>query len=377
VLSERLRGEASRLGFHLLGVCAPEPAVQSVAAYRGWVAADMAGEMAYMTRPDRVSKACSPTATLTTMRSLVVVGHSYFTGDLPREIREDPSRGLIASYAWGPDYHGWLTARLESLADWLSEATGDGVASRVWVDHGPVLERDAAARAGLGFFGKNTMLIHPRWGSWLFLGALLTEAQLPDLDAGGAAGTCGRCTRCLVACPTDAFPRPFVLDARRCISYLTIELAGPIPPPLRPGIGNRIFGCDICNEVCPYNLQHARRQGGAPLPLDRAAPQLADLAGLDPPAFLERFAGTPVERPGRARLLRNVAVALGNWAAPQALDPLDRLLSDAEPLVRAHAAWGLGRSGAATARSALVRQQRVEADPSVRAEIDGALAMAA
>lgn len=373
-LGPAFHAQAADLGFHLLGVCAPEPSALAASAYREWVAADMAGDMAYMARPDRVQKACAPTATLTTMRSMVVVAHSYFVGDLPAAVRDDPSRGLIASYAWGPDYHGWLLERLEALAGWLADATGGRTASRVWVDHGPVLERDAAVRAGLGFTGKNTMLIHPRWGAWLFLGALMTEAELPRTPPAAAAGTCGACTRCLVACPTDAFPRPYVLDARRCISYLTIELAGAIPPDLRPGLGNRIFGCDICNEVCPYNRQHARRAGDPMPPLDLAAPYLADLAQLDEAAFARRFDGTPVARPGRARLLRNVAVALGNWGAPEAVPALRHLLGDASPLVRAHAAWALGRVGDPAARAILARAQSREVQPGVLAEIDSAQA---
>jgi epoxyqueuosine reductase len=379
-LTSELAVEAAHLGFDLVGVCAPEPSAAAVAAYRGWVAGGQAGEMAYMGRPDRVAHTCAPTATLGTMRSMVVVASSYFSGDLPEAIRADPARGLIASYAWGPDYHRWMGERLAALAEWLVGAVGAPVASRVWVDHGPLLERDAAVRAGLGFVGRNTMLIHPRWGAWLFLGALLTEAELPPAPpaAPAARGTCGACTRCLVSCPTAAFPKPYVLDARRCISYLTIELAGPIPPDLRPGLGNRVFGCDICNEVCPYNRQQARRSGAPAPDLEVAAPYLADLAALDEAAFERRFGATPVARPGRTRLRRNVAVALGNWAATGdagALGPLEGLLGDGEGLVRAHAAWGLGRAkGSDAARALLDRALRRETEPEVVAEIGAALA---
>jgi epoxyqueuosine reductase len=304
----------------------------------------------------------------------VVVGKSYFTGDLPPAVLDDPARGLIASYAWGRDYHDVLRPRLAALGDWLRAATGTTVRPRVWVDTGPVLERDAAARAGLGFIGRNTMLIHPRWGSWLFLGALLTDAEL-DFDGPDPAGTCGRCTRCLTACPTAAFPQPYLLDARLCISYLTIELKGPIPRSLRAPLGNRIFGCDICNEVCPYNVRFARHTTDPELAprLDQIAPPLLDLIGLGEDAFNERFGDTPLSRPGRRGLLRNVCVALGNWGAPEAGPALITALSDPESLIRGHAAWALGRVGDSAAHEALERARRREVDAWVAEEMSVAL----
>lgn len=375
-LTRNLKEHAAALGLDLVGVCAPEPEERSVRAYQRWVADGMAGTMGYMARPDRVAKACAPTATLPGMRSMVVVGKNYFAGDLPPRIRDDPSRGLFASYAWGRDYHALLLPRLVALRDWLAEAAGGAaVQGRVWVDTGPVLERDAARRAGVGFVGKNTMLIHPRWGSWLFLGALLTTVEL-DLDRVDDRGTCGACTRCLVACPTDAFPRPWVLDARRCISYLTIEHRGPIPRSLRPGMGNRVFGCDICNEVCPYNRRFARATADPDLAPDprRVAPPLLELAALDEAAFRARFADSPVLRCRRRGLLRNVAVALGNWGAPEAVPALRRLLADEEPLVRGHAAWALGRVATPAAATALEAVRRSEAEPWVAEELELALA---
>jgi epoxyqueuosine reductase len=371
-LVPRLKARAGEFGFDLVGICAPEPSRVAAAAYQAWVDAGLAGEMAYMARPDRLAKATSPTATLTTMRSMVVVGQRYPPGDLPPAVRDDPARGLFASYAWGQDYHAVLLPRLADLRDWLAAAAGAPMAGRVWVDTGPVLERDAAERAGLGFVGRNTMLIHPRWGSWLFLGALLTEAELP-FDPVRAAGTCGACTRCLVACPTAAFPRPYVLDARRCISYLTIELKGAIPPGLRPGIGNRVFGCDICNAVCPYNRRFAPPPALSEADLTRAAPWLVDLAGLTEAGFQARFGSTPVARTRRRGLLRNVAVALGNWADPAAAAALTNLLGDAEPLVRGHAAWALGRVATPAAGDALRRARVREVDAQAQAEIERAL----
>ena len=368
-LTDRLKDRAHALGFELVGVCAPEPSERDVAGYRRWLEAGMAGEMAYMGRPDRVARASHPTATLDQVRSLVVVGKNYHTGDLPADVRDDPSRGLIASYAWARDYHDLIVPRLAALRAWLAEALGREVGGRVYADTGPVLERDAAVRAGLGFVGRNTMLIHPRWGAWLFLGELLVDVEL-DHDAPDPSGTCGRCTRCLVACPTDAFPEPYVLDARRCISDLTIELAGPIPRGLRAPLGNRIFGCDICNEVCPYNRRFARATDDPALrpATDQVAPRLLDLLSLDDEAFAARFGGTPIERPKRRGFLRNVCVALGNWGAPEAAAGLAAALADPEPLVRGHAAWALGRVGGRVSRGALGAARRREPDPWVRAE---------
>jgi epoxyqueuosine reductase len=306
-------------GFDLVGIARPLPTPRDVAAFEAWTEAGMQGEMAYMARPDRMARVRDPRAGLPEARSILVVGKNYFTGDLPAETLADPSRGIFASYAWGQDYHDLMLLRLRELREQLVDLLGRPLPARVCVDTAPILERDAAARAGLGFVGRNTMLIHPRWGSWLFLGEILLDLDLPE-DEPDERGTCGRCTRCLVACPTDAFPEPYVLDARRCISYLTIELRGPIPRELRAGIGNRIFGCDICNEVCPWNKRFARRTEDADLQpdLSRVAPPLLELVGMDDAAFAARFAGSPVLRTKRRGLLRNVCVALGNraWPAP-------------------------------------------------------------
>ncbi len=263
-LARKIKQRAYELGFDLVGIAPAEPP-QTVSAYLNWVNRGYAGEMRYLVRPDRVERRRDPSLIVPNARSVVVVGKNYFTRQLPAEILNDPSRGIIASYAWGLDYHDLMTLRLRELQAFIEEQVGGQVHGRAYVDTGPVLERDYAVRAGLGFFGRNTMLIHPRWGAWLFLGEILLDVEL-EYDAPDTRGTCGACTRCLDACPTNAFPQPYVLDARRCISYLTIELKGPIPWELRPLIGNRIFGCDICNEVCPWNKRFARstvEQGGS------------------------------------------------------------------------------------------------------------------
>jgi epoxyqueuosine reductase len=333
--------------------------------------------MGYMARPDTIAHRADPARILPGARTLVVVGLNHHTRPLPAGLWDDPARGLIASYAWGADYHDLMLPRLKQLAAALEVETGGPIAHRAYVDTGPLLERDLAAAAGLGFVGKNTNLIHPRLGSWLLLGALLLVVDLPPRNGGGDGGTCGRCTRCLDACPTAAFAAPYVLDARRCISYLTIEHRGPIPRELRPLLGNRIFGCDICQEVCPWNRRFARPGADPafhPRDVDAIAPSLLDLLALDEGAFRQRFRGTPIWRAKRRGLLRNAAVAAGNWGDPVAVPALARALEDGEPLIRCHAAWALGRIGGAHARSVLDRALAVEVDSEVRAEIEAARA---
>ncbi len=308
-------------------------------------------------------------------RSVVVVGLSHYTFDLPDEIKRDPSRGLIARYAWGLDYHDVMTPRLRELLAFIRAEARREIQARVYVDTGPVLERDFAERAGLGFTGKNTCLIHPRMGSWLFLGEIILDLEL-DHDAPVTSIGCGSCTRCLTVCPTDAFVAPYVLDARRCISYLTIELKGNIPRELRPLLGNRIFGCDDCQDVCPWPRRFARpttEQAFYPVGIDRAAPRLLDLIGLTPEQFRARFKGTPIMRARQRGLLRNVAVALGNWGDETAVPALSNTLNDGEPLVRAHAAWALGQIDIPAARNALEARRQIETDDGVKREISDSL----
>jgi epoxyqueuosine reductase len=388
-ITGRITSRALELGFDLVGI-APAGMAPHAQAYADWIASGFAGEMAYMTRdPDRRSDL---RRVLPDAKSVIVVGLSYYTIDLPDEVKNDPSRGLIARYAWGVDYHDVMTPRLEELAQFVREESRSigisvPVETKVYVDTGPVLERDWAMASGLGFIGKNTCLIHPRMGSWLFLGVIIMDVSLgldpspsnpsivtsvsvipsearnlladgvhyqsgaeiprraaPRNDASSIG--CGTCTRCLTACPTNAFPRPYILDARKCISYLTIELKGSIPIELRPLIGNRIFGCDICQEVCPWPMRFAtptKERAFFPVEVDRAAPKLIDLAQLSEEDFQQRFAGTPLLRSKRRGLLRNVAVALGNWKSLEAREALQRLADDPDPLIAEHARWGLAR----------------------------------
>jgi epoxyqueuosine reductase len=372
-LTEHIKHKAYDLGFDLIGV-APAGRAHRADAYARWVEAGHAGDMAYMTRdPQRRQDV---TRIVPEARSVVVVGLSHYTFDLPEDIKRDPSRGLIARYAWGLDYHEVMTPRLRDLLAFIRSEAGHDLQSRLYVDTGPVLERDFAERAGLGFTGKNTCLIHPRNGSWLFLGEIVLDLEL-DYDAPIQGIGCGTCTRCLAACPTDAFPAPYVLDSRRCISYLTIELKRSIPRDLRPLMGNRIFGCDDCQDVCPWPRRFAgptKETAFHPPDFDRAAPKLLDLIQLTNHQFNQRFGGTPIRRARRRGLLRNVAVALGNWGDEEAVPALADALNDAEPLVRRHAAWALGRIGTPAARRALEASLPFESDPDVREEIAQSLA---
>ncbi|HYO87587.1 MAG TPA: tRNA epoxyqueuosine(34) reductase QueG [Candidatus Limnocylindrales bacterium] len=367
--ADRLKTRAAELGFDRIGLT---PAVPSATldAYLRWIDAGMHGTMGYMARPDRVQRRRELTAILPGARSLIVVALDYRSA-LPAEWLNDPARGRIAAYAWGQDYHAVLLAKLEALAVWL-EAESGGV-HRAYVDTGALLERSHGQAAGLGFVGKNTMLIHPRRGSLFFLGEILTTLEFEAYDAPLPQPTmCGSCTRCLSACPTHAFLAPHVLDARRCISYLTIEHKGSIDPALRPALGNWVFGCDVCQDVCPFQrfAPETREPAFAPDPA-RIAPPLLDLLALDEPGFRTRFAGSPLARTGRDRLVRNACIAAGNWGRDEAAPPLIALLQDASPLVRGHAAWALGRL---EQPAALERAWGRETDEAVRGEIQAALA---
>ncbi len=382
-LAQALKSEARRVGFDMAGVVPATPA-RRLDAYLAWIEAGRHGSMGYMARPDRVERRLDPSRILPGVQSIVCVGLGYATLALPEAVAADPARGRIANYAWAADYHDVMTPRLEALADWLAARVAGPVANRVYVDTGAILERDHAEAAGLGFTGKNTMLIGPRRGSWFFLGELLTTAALtPDVPA-ARQPSCGSCRRCLDACPTGAFPVPYVLDARRCISYLTIERKGWIPGALRPLMGNWIYGCDICQDVCPFNrfAPPSLEPAFWAASIEAMAPPLEDLLALDREAFAARYAHGPIRRLGWERFLRNVCVAAGNWGNEQAVHGLVRLLATDAPLVRGHAAWALGRVGvtettaarAGAAKAAMQNALAGETDERVREELQGALA---
>ncbi|HEX9444717.1 MAG TPA: tRNA epoxyqueuosine(34) reductase QueG, partial [Candidatus Binatia bacterium] len=285
-------------------------------------------------------------------------------------------RGWISRYAWGDDYHDLVKQKLDLLLDKIKEIHPGPLEGRAFVDSGPVLERGIAGVAGVGWIGKNTQLISPKKGSWFFLGELFLSLELAYDRA--IRDRCGKCDLCLQACPTGAFIGPYVLDARRCISYLTIELKGAIPRHLRPLMGDHIFGCDICQEVCPYNVKASPAAEGAFSP--RAglhAPELIPLLALSEEDFRRRFKGSPILRAKRRGFLRNVAVALGNLKSEAAVPALTHALNDDEPLVRRHAAWALGEIGTGASRSRLAERLDLEPDPEVKEEIAAALAGAA
>ena len=379
-LSQDVLAHARALGFDLVGI-APVGSPGHFDAFEAWLAAGHLGEMAYMGKS--ASLRADPRQLAPGARTIVVVGANYHAG--PRPELADPSRGRFARFAWAADYHDVLKSALYGLDAFIRERSGRTAHGKACVDTAPLLERAFAAQAGVGFIGRNTCLITPGLGSWTFLGALLVPESLdakattdaPRLPSpvlpGPVTAGCGRCTRCLDACPTGAFVAPYVLDARRCVSYLTIELREPIPRDLRSLLGNWVFGCDICQEVCPYNRAAPIAAWQALNPdWDRAALPLLSLLSLKEEGFRSRFRGTSVFRAKRRGLVRNACVAAGNWGDPAAAPILAQLLEDPEPAVRGHAAWALGRTGGTEANRALAHAFAVETDPWVSGEIAAA-----
>lgn len=364
---------AEKLGFSMLGIVPALPGPH-LDAYLRWIDAGLHGTMDYLAREDRLARRKDITVVLPGARSIVLAALDYYSLRLPDHIALDPTRGRISNYAWGKDYHDIMQPRLDDLAHFLRDELGFDTTTRVFVDTGAILERDHAQLGGLGFTGKNTMLIHPRRGSYFFLGEIITTAEL-DYDSPPKLKmpTCGTCTRCLAACPTSAFPAPYVLDARRCISYLTIEHKGFIPGELRLLMGNWVFGCDVCQEVCPWQrfAEPAWEQAFAPIDYDWAVPRLTSLLTLTDESFAEKYRGSPLYRIKRDRLVRNACIAAGNSGLVSFSDYLSPLLQDTSPLVRGHAVWALGRlkTGYVDLEEAL----NSETDEQVREEIHLAL----
>jgi epoxyqueuosine reductase len=367
-LTAELKKEAARLGFSLVGVC-PAVAPPGGERFDEWLAAGYAGRMQYLR--ERRDAYHDPRRVLDGARSIVMLAMNYRTAEpaIP-----SAGEGRISRYAWGSvDYHDLMRKRLNELADFVL-AYEPRAQLRGVVDTAPLLEREFAQLAGLGWLGKNTLLLNRQEGSWFFLAALLTDLELA-YDAPHEADHCGTCRACLDACPTGAFPQPYVLDASRCISYLTIELRAAVPADLRPGIGEWLFGCDVCQEVCPWNSRAPVASEADFHPREGANPiNLIALFDLDDAAFRERFRHTPLWRPKRRGILRNAAIVLGNRPTPAALPALAHGLNDGEPLVRSACAWALGRYGETAARDALCGRRRVETDVEVLSEIDAALA---
>jgi epoxyqueuosine reductase len=333
-----VKAQAYGLGFDLVGVAALGPA-ETAAAFDQWVARGYAGEMHYLARS--AAKRRDTRLPVPGAARAVVVGMNY-GGTEPT--------GPVARYARGDDYHDVMMARLRELHVWISRRLGRDVRGKAYVDTGPILERDLARRAGLGWFGKNTNLINPRHGSFFFLGALLVDLEL-EVDEPFEADRCGSCTRCLDACPTDAFVDPRQLDATRCISYLTIELKGAIPEPLRERVGDRLYGCDVCQDVCPWNVSFSRPSAEPtlqprPALAGRDARMLArEILAMDDAAFRTAFKGSPMKRAKRGGLRRNAAVVLGNVGTADDVPVLISAREDPEPLVREHVEWALQKIG--------------------------------
>ncbi len=359
-----IRAEAHRLGFDAVGITKPESIAGAGPRFLAFLELSRHGEMAWLAA--KAARRQHPNALWPEAKSIVMLGQNYGPASDPMTALNEKDRGAISIYAKGRDYHHVVKRRLKLLGSWMHRTFKAEV--KVFVDTAPVMEKPLAAAAGLGWQGKHTNLVSREFGSWLFLGAIFTPLDLmadrPEADH------CGACRACLDICPTNAFPAPYQLDARRCLSYLTIEYPGPIPRAFRAAIGNRVYGCDDCLAICPWN-KYARRARDMEL-WPRAAldlPRLVELAALDDSGFRRLFAGTAIKRIGRDRFVRNVAIALGNSGAGAAVPALRRLLDDAAPLVRGMAVWGLrqilDRAAFTTLKAA---REHDDGDPMVAAE---------
>ncbi len=373
-LEAAIKQEAYRSGFSLAGITTCD-SLPHAGVFAAWLEAGRQGEMSYLASPRSRQCRAHPTQILPECRSVVVLATRY-----PSPPPSNPAGaallGKIAAYAWGVDYHAALPGRLQALAQFVQAQVGHSVPSRWYTDTGPILERELAQRAGLGWIGKNTCLINPHCGSYFLLAEILLGLELVP-DTPFTADRCGTCTRCLQACPTHCILPDRTIDARRCISYLTIELKGAIPLELRPSMDGWVFGCDVCQQVCPWNRF-------APNAVDRdfahrlvaPTPDLLQDLSLTTHEFNQRFNHTPLSRAKRRGYLRNVAVTLGNSQHPLAIPALAAALQgDPEPLVRLHAAWALGQLGGDIARAALQAAAVREQDVQVLAEIKNALSV--
>ncbi|PWH11968.1 MAG: tRNA epoxyqueuosine(34) reductase QueG [Anaerolineae bacterium] len=345
-LAVAIKEQARQLGFLLVGITTPEPS-QHIETYKRWVQAGLHGEMQYLAEERAIQRRADPRLILPECRAILVLGVPYDNPLLaPMPPEDSPSTGRIAAYAWGDDYHLVLPSRLQAMVHFIEERVGHPVPNRWYTDTGHLLERELAQRAGLGWIGKNTCLISPRHGSYFLLAEILLGLDLPA-DSSFTTDHCGTCTRCIQACPTQCIQPDRTLDARRCISYWTIENKGEIPPDIRPLLGNWVFGCDICQMVCPWNLRFAPAHGdpafapreSVPLPV------LAQDLTLTAEAFNRKFKRSPVKRAKRRGYLRNVAVAAGNTRAADCFIPLREIEQNEEKLIGEHARWALKQIG--------------------------------
>ena len=363
---------ARQHGFPLVGIASAEPFDRAARSLLERIEQGLFSGLRWFTA-DRARFSCDPRNHLPEARSLIALAISYKAADSESEPAGGGPRGRVARYAWGKDYHHDIGQRLAAFCADLRSICPPTVNLKTFVDTGRMVDRAVAERAGLGWYGKNSNLLTHRYGSWVFLAEVLTNLPLPPDEP--VRTHCGSCQRCLPACPTNAIIRPGVVNNDRCISYLTIELRGPIPRELRPAIGDWIFGCDICQDVCPVNRKSEDAAPPAYRPSEGigARPALLPLLSLTDAEFRARYRATALMRTGRRGLLRNVCVALGNLRDPTTVPALGAALRDDEPLVRGHAAWALGRIGGLEARRALDDRRLVEPDAWVREEIDLAL----
>ena len=363
-----LAAAARMHGFDVMGVTRPDAAPEAKVRLNQFLADGAHGDMVWLA--STAARRADPLALWPQVRSVIMLGMNYGPDEDPLAMLKQRERGAISVYAKGDDYHDLIRGRLKQLAQWLTRAGGE---VKVFVDTAAVMEKPLAAAAGLGWQGKHTNLLSSRFGSWLFLGAIFTTLELPPDQA--EKDRCGTCRACLDVCPTAAFPSPYRLDARRCISYLTIEHKGPIARELRPLMGNRIYGCDDCLAVCPWNkFAQAGREARLAARAALRAPKLAELARLDDAQFRALFAKTAIKRTGRDRFVRNVLIAIGNSGDAELAPEAERLLTDAAPLVRGAAVWALGRLLPAEQFAALaVDRRQLEKDAEVAEEWSAAL----
>jgi len=355
-----LTGEARLLGFDCIGITRPDAVPEAKVRLERFIADGAYGDMTWMA--ETAARRASPLALWPEVRSVIMLGMNYGPDEDPLAVLKERTRAAISVYAQGDDYHDVIKKRLKEIARWLVRQAGGDV--KVFVDTAAVMEKPLAASAGLGWQGKHTNLVSRQYGSWLFLGSIFTTLELPA--DGPMDGTCGSCRACLDVCPTAAFPAPYRLDARRCISYLTIEHKGPIPRDLRPLMGNRIYGCDDCLAVCPWNkFAQVGREAKLAARDALRAPGLAELSRLDDAQFRALFSKSPVKRIGRDRFVRNVLIAIGNSGDASLAVEAERLLGDESPLVRGAAVWALSRL---MAREELEKLSRHDNDDDVKGE---------
>lgn len=371
-LREAIRAEALKLGFAACGFARADAAPESADRLDAWLEAGAHGSMDWMEA--RKGERARPQGLWPQARSLIMLGMSYAPAEDPMRLGAEPGIGRISVYAQGGDYHDVVKKALKHLARWLVDRAGGEL--KVFVDTAPVMEKPLSAAAGIGWQGKHSNLVSRDHGSWLFLGAIMTSLDLPSDEAHG--DRCGSCDACQKACPTDAFPRPYMVDARRCISYLTIEHKGPIPAEFRAALGNRIYGCDDCLAVCPWNkfAETAAANRAFIARAELAAPELEDLLGLDDAGFRTVFSGSPIKRIGRDRMMRNALIAAGNSGLARLVPAIAALLDDPAPVVRGAAIWALARLDPGAFARERAARRGYEKDQDVAAEWDAEIAAA-